>query len=148
MVAPTKKPAAPAGKGKKKSQTFVIDCTKPVEDKIMDISSFEKFLLDKIKVNGKTGAPVLPSGHSAFAAAEEMCTSLHGTVMQMVLTRCRAMAYGLSLPNGMPSCGARNGQAMSAARQTNRAPVRTGMLRWQVSSATWWPSARTSPRSP
>lgn len=57
MVAPTKKAAAPAGKGKKKSQTFVIDCTKPVEDKIMDISSFEKFLLDKIKVNGKTGAP-------------------------------------------------------------------------------------------
>ena len=59
MVAPTKKPsAAPAGgKGKKKSQTFVIDCTKPVEDKIMDIASFEKFLLDKIKVNGKTGAP-------------------------------------------------------------------------------------------
>ena len=62
MVAPTKKPAAPAGKGKKKSQTFVIDCTKPVEDKIMDIASFEKFLLDKIKVNGKTGAPLPAPG--------------------------------------------------------------------------------------
>ena len=56
MVAPTKKPAPSGGaKGKKKSQTFVIDCTKPVEDKIMDIASFEKFLLNKIKVNGKAG---------------------------------------------------------------------------------------------
>lgn len=45
-----------AGKGKKKTQTFVIDCTKPVEDKIMDIANFEKFLLDRIKVDGKTGA--------------------------------------------------------------------------------------------
>jgi len=55
MVAPlVKKPAGP--KGKAKSQTFIIDCSKPVEDKIMDISSFEKFLLDKVKVDGKTGA--------------------------------------------------------------------------------------------
>ena len=35
--------------------SFVIDCSKPVEDKIMDISSFEKFLQDRIKVEGKTG---------------------------------------------------------------------------------------------
>merc|ERR1711990_54744 len=42
-------------KGKKKALTFVVDCSKPVEDKIMDISSFEKFLQDKIKVDGKTG---------------------------------------------------------------------------------------------
>ena len=41
--------------GKKKALSFVIDCSKPVEDKIMDISSFEKFLLDRIKVEGKTG---------------------------------------------------------------------------------------------
>ena len=63
MVAPTKKAAPSGGKGKKKSQTFVIDCTKPVEDKIMDIASFEKFLKDKIKVNGKTGEflPYLPA---------------------------------------------------------------------------------------
>ena len=40
---------------KKKALSFVIDCSKPVEDKIMDISSFEKFLLDRIKVEGKTG---------------------------------------------------------------------------------------------
>ncbi len=60
MVAPTKKPTPSGAKGKKKSQTFVIDCTKPVEDKIMDIASFEKFLKDKIKVNGKTGAILCP----------------------------------------------------------------------------------------
>jgi large subunit ribosomal protein L22e len=48
-----KKAAAP--KAKKKALTFTIDCAKPVDDKIMDISSFEKFLVDKIKVNGKTG---------------------------------------------------------------------------------------------
>eukprot|EP00252_Welwitschia_mirabilis_P024084 TRINITY_DN6_c1_g3_i1.p2 TRINITY_DN6_c1_g3~~TRINITY_DN6_c1_g3_i1.p2 ORF type:complete len:131 (-),score=21.34 TRINITY_DN6_c1_g3_i1:289-681(-) len=46
---------AAGGGGKKKAQTFVIDCAKPVEDKIMDISSFEKFLQDRIKVGGKTG---------------------------------------------------------------------------------------------
>ncbi|KAF3787417.1 60S ribosomal protein L22-2 [Nymphaea thermarum] len=42
-------------KGKKKASTFTIDCSKPVEDKIMDITSFEKFLQDRIKVGGKTG---------------------------------------------------------------------------------------------
>mmetsp|Transcript_36864 Transcript_36864/g.81997 ORF Transcript_36864/g.81997 Transcript_36864/m.81997 type:complete len:128 (+) Transcript_36864:65-448(+) len=48
------KKAAPT-KAKKKALSFVIDCSKPVEDKIMEIGSFEKFLVDKIKVNGKTG---------------------------------------------------------------------------------------------
>lgn len=44
------------GKGKKKGATFVIDCGKPVEDKIMDIASLEKFLQERIKVGGKAGA--------------------------------------------------------------------------------------------
>lgn len=49
--------AAAAGvKGKKKGATFVIDCGKPVEDKIMDIASLEKFLQERIKVGGKAGA--------------------------------------------------------------------------------------------
>jgi hypothetical protein len=48
-----KKPAAKVAK--KKALAFTIDCTKPVEDKIMEIASFEKFLQDKIKLNGKTG---------------------------------------------------------------------------------------------
>ncbi|KAL5101786.1 hypothetical protein RYX36_006113 [Vicia faba] len=41
---------------KKGSATFTIDCTKPVEDKIMDIASLEKFLPERIKVGGKAGA--------------------------------------------------------------------------------------------
>ncbi|KAI3679048.1 hypothetical protein L6452_38355 [Arctium lappa] len=41
--------------GKKKGATFVIDCGKPVEDKIMEIASLEKFLQERIKVGGKAG---------------------------------------------------------------------------------------------
>ncbi|XP_023772837.1 60S ribosomal protein L22-2 [Lactuca sativa] len=41
--------------GKKKIATFVIDCGKPVEDKIMEIASLEKFLQERIKVGGKAG---------------------------------------------------------------------------------------------
>ncbi len=56
-MAPAVVAKKPAGgtKGKKKAQTFTIDCGKPVEDKIMDITSFEKFLQDRIKVAGKAG---------------------------------------------------------------------------------------------
>ncbi|KAK4767676.1 hypothetical protein SAY86_015426 [Trapa natans] len=42
--------------GKKKGTSFVIDCAKPVEDKIMDIASLEKFLQERIKVDGKAGS--------------------------------------------------------------------------------------------
>lgn len=62
--------AAPAAKGKKKAATFVIDCTKPVEDKIMEIAAFEKFLQDHIKVDGKTGMP-----HACMCAAAPSSTS-------------------------------------------------------------------------
>lgn len=48
---------AAGSKGKKKGViTFTIDCAKPVEDKIMDIASLEKFLQERIKVGGKPGA--------------------------------------------------------------------------------------------
>ena len=71
--AAAKRAAASGAKGaKKKSQSFVIDCTKPVEDSIMDIGQFEKFLLDRIKVEGKTGG----CGVSApEEAAEEQQTA-------------------------------------------------------------------------
>ncbi|XP_008807316.1 60S ribosomal protein L22-2-like [Phoenix dactylifera] len=47
---------AAAKGGKKKGSTFTIDCSKPVEDKIMDIASLEKFLQERIKVaGGKAG---------------------------------------------------------------------------------------------
>ncbi|GAB2220200.1 hypothetical protein Droror1_Dr00007843 [Drosera rotundifolia] len=47
--------AAAKGGAKKKGTTFTIDCSKPVEDKIMDIASLEKFLQERIKVGGKAG---------------------------------------------------------------------------------------------
>ena len=34
---------------------FSIDCNTPMEDGIFDIESFEKFLHERIKINGKTG---------------------------------------------------------------------------------------------
>ena len=47
-MAPPSAKRSTGAKGKKKS-TFTIDCGKPVDDKIMDIASFEKFLQDRIK---------------------------------------------------------------------------------------------------
>merc|ERR1719228_1045039 len=47
-----------SGKGGKKKKTtlrFIIDCTHPVEDGIMDVTNFENYLLARIKVEGKTG---------------------------------------------------------------------------------------------
>lgn len=40
---------------KKQTVKFVIDCYIPVEDSVLDPASFEKFLHDRIKVNGKAG---------------------------------------------------------------------------------------------
>ncbi|KAL3802424.1 hypothetical protein ACHAW5_001145 [Stephanodiscus triporus] len=40
---------------KKSSVKFVIDCAAPVDDKVLDIASFEKYLSERIKVEGKTG---------------------------------------------------------------------------------------------
>src|ERR1700735_4548358 len=34
---------------------YTINCTQPVSDKIFDLSAFEKFLHDKIKVDGRVG---------------------------------------------------------------------------------------------
>jgi large subunit ribosomal protein L22e len=44
-----KKPAAPI------AHKFQIDCSKPVTDGVLDVVLFEKYLHDRIKVNGKTG---------------------------------------------------------------------------------------------
>lgn len=47
--------ARSGAKASSKGLTFSIDCSKPVNDKIMEIASFEKYLLDRIKVDGKPG---------------------------------------------------------------------------------------------
>lgn len=52
----------PAAKGKKKALSFVVDCTKPVEDTVMDIAAFEQFLAERIKVDGKAGT-LMRSSH-------------------------------------------------------------------------------------
>ncbi|KAF5284115.1 hypothetical protein FQR65_LT00115 [Abscondita terminalis] len=39
---------------KKEARRFTIDCTHPVEDNLLDVANFEKYLLERIKVNGKT----------------------------------------------------------------------------------------------
>ncbi|XP_026285520.1 60S ribosomal protein L22 isoform X1 [Frankliniella occidentalis] len=44
------------GKGQKKKKVslkFTLDCTNPVEDNIMDVANFEKYLQERIKINGK-----------------------------------------------------------------------------------------------
>lgn len=40
---------------KKNVAKFTIDCWQPMEDKVLDPVAFEKFLHDRIKVNGKAG---------------------------------------------------------------------------------------------
>ncbi|KAK0088737.1 hypothetical protein PV325_010844 [Microctonus aethiopoides] len=57
VKAPVAKKAHLRGKHQKKKVAlkFTIDCTHPVEDNIMDVASFEKYLQERIKVNGKTG---------------------------------------------------------------------------------------------
>ncbi|KAI5818649.1 ribosomal L22e family protein [Pyronema omphalodes] len=43
------------GKKEKVTFKFVIDASQPASDKIFDVAAFEKFLHDKIKVEGRTG---------------------------------------------------------------------------------------------
>jgi len=43
------------GKRRKIATKFTIDCTLPAEDQLFNSADFEKFLRERIKVNGKTG---------------------------------------------------------------------------------------------
>merc|ERR1712130_927275 len=52
-MAPTTK--ASGKKAQKVTKKFVINCSQPVNDKIFDAAAFEKFLHDRIKVEGRTG---------------------------------------------------------------------------------------------
>ncbi|MCJ1255210.1 60S ribosomal protein L22 [Lignoscripta atroalba] len=46
---------APKGKPAKVTKKFIINASQPASDKIFDVSAFEKFLHDKIKVDGRVG---------------------------------------------------------------------------------------------
>jgi len=80
----------PAAKGKKKALSFVVDCTKPVEDTVMDIAAFEQFLAERIKVDGKAGtralSPLLRTGelHEEIVIA----TTSDMQVTWVTLSRC------------------------------------------------------------
>lgn len=49
-----------AGKKKKVNLRYVIDCSRPVEDGIMQADDFETYLRSRIKVNGRTSASGQP----------------------------------------------------------------------------------------
>ncbi|KAJ2778436.1 60S ribosomal protein L22 [Coemansia javaensis] len=44
-----------AAKAKRTNNRYVIDLSAPAGDKILDVAAFEKFLHDRIKVQGLTG---------------------------------------------------------------------------------------------
>lgn len=48
-------PKAPASKTAATKHKFVIDYSKPAADGVFDGADFEKFLHDRIKVDGKAG---------------------------------------------------------------------------------------------
>jgi len=52
-MAPSTKSAK--GKQAKVTKKFIINASQPASDKIFDVSAFEKFLQDKIKVDGRVG---------------------------------------------------------------------------------------------
>jgi large subunit ribosomal protein L22e len=41
-------------KGKTQAKKFIINASQPANDKIFDVAAFEKFLQDRIKVEGRT----------------------------------------------------------------------------------------------
>jgi large subunit ribosomal protein L22e len=49
------KKTGPKGKQGKITKKFIINAQQPASDKIFDTAAFEKFLQDKIKVEGRVG---------------------------------------------------------------------------------------------
>ncbi|KAK0616059.1 ribosomal protein L22e, partial [Bombardia bombarda] len=47
--------AGSKAKGPKVTKKFIINASQPASDKIFDVSAFEKFLNEKIKVEGRVG---------------------------------------------------------------------------------------------
>ena len=51
----TQKAGGKAGKGKKQSTKFILNCSLPVNDNVIVLNDFTDFLNGHIKVDGKTG---------------------------------------------------------------------------------------------
>ncbi|RDA93608.1 hypothetical protein CP533_6150, partial [Ophiocordyceps camponoti-saundersi (nom. inval.)] len=52
--ASSKKTPGSGGKSQKQTKKFIINAQTPASDKILDVSLLEKFLQDRIKVEGRT----------------------------------------------------------------------------------------------
>ncbi|WVQ80606.1 hypothetical protein IAT38_002711 [Cryptococcus sp. DSM 104549] len=50
-----KAPATKTAAAGKPLHKFIVDCSVPVTDDVFDLAAFEKFLHDRIKVDGKAG---------------------------------------------------------------------------------------------
>ncbi|KAG6359614.1 60S ribosomal protein L22 [Diaporthe eres] len=48
-------PQTKKGRSSKTTKKFIINASQPASDKIFDVSAFEKFLNEKIKVEGRVG---------------------------------------------------------------------------------------------
>lgn len=92
---------------KKKGVTFVIDCSKPVEDDIMEIATLEKYLQERIKVGGKPGALgdsvciTKDKGKITVTAADSNFSKRYITnlsllsIITFVVVRCFVVLYNL-----------------------------------------------------
>lgn len=73
MAASKKKGQA---EGKKLALRFEIDCREPVEDEVLVLRDFEKYLKERVKVDGKKGN----FGANIQLAADSTKVTLHSSV--------------------------------------------------------------------
>eukprot|EP00116_Pleurobrachia_bachei_P015955 sb/3476217/ len=69
----------PVGRGKKAKKTvtkYVLDCTHPAEDSILDPADFVTFLNSRVKVAGKTNN----LGNSIMITKEKNCVNLSADI--------------------------------------------------------------------
>lgn len=72
---------------------FIINASQPTSDKIFDVSAFEKFLQDKIKVDGRVGnlgdiVQVSQQGEGKIEVTAH--TQFSGRYLKYLLVYCEA----------------------------------------------------------
>merc|ERR1711998_331509 len=124
----------PANKLAKKTKVkaeqlkFSINCAKPVDDGIMDSGAFEKFLHDRIKVNGKAGqlgdqVAIERSGSVITVIAEAPFSKRYLKYLTKKSSRSTSFATGFtSSPTPAPptSSGTSRSRATTRMLTTNR----------------------------
>lgn len=101
--------------GPKKAQktlVFTIDCSKPVEDNIMEIASFEKFLQDRIKVDGKTGVlgDNVKVGRTKTAVTVTSEVAMSKRYLKYLTKKVRTIGEGMITSDGQHDCSLVNSQ--------------------------------------